>query len=63
MDPERVREAGEAGDPVVFGDAGKKEVLVAGGLMRAKVVVVTFADTHAACAFCIPCSRPGLICR
>ncbi|KJV32859.1 potassium transporter [Aquitalea magnusonii] len=48
MDPERVREAGEAGDPVVFGDAGKKEVLVAGGLMRAKVVVVTFADTHAA---------------
>ncbi|OWY37318.1 potassium transporter [Xenophilus sp. AP218F] len=48
MDPERVREAGEAGDPVVFGDAGKKEVLIAAGLMRAKVVVVTFADTHAA---------------
>ncbi|SUX55675.1 cation:proton antiporter [Chromobacterium vaccinii] len=48
MDPERVREAGEAGDPVVFGDAGKKEVLLAAGLMRAKVVVVTFADTHAA---------------
>ncbi|WP_199155612.1 cation:proton antiporter [Chromobacterium sp. ASV23] len=48
MDPERVREAGEAGDQVVFGDAGKKEVLIAAGLMRAKVVVVTFADTHAA---------------
>ncbi|ERE10026.1 MULTISPECIES: cation:proton antiporter [Chromobacteriaceae] len=48
MDPERVREAGEAGDQVVFGDAGKKEVLLAAGLMRAKVVVVTFADTHAA---------------
>ncbi|MBI3145379.1 MAG: cation:proton antiporter [Pseudogulbenkiania sp.] len=48
MDPDRVREAGEAGDPVVFGDAGKKEVLIAAGLMRAKAVVVTFADTHAA---------------
>ncbi|AUH50213.1 potassium transporter [Chromobacterium sp. ATCC 53434] len=48
MDPERVREAGEAGDQVVFGDAGKKEVLIAAGLMRARVVVVTFADTHAA---------------
>ena len=48
LDPDRVREAGEAGDPVVFGDAGKKEVLIAAGLMRAKAVVVTFADTHAA---------------
>ncbi|MDC7714314.1 cation:proton antiporter [Vogesella sp. LYT5W] len=47
MDPERVREAGEAGDPVVFGDAAKREVLMAAGAMRAKTVVITFADTHA----------------
>jgi len=47
LDPERVREAGEAGDPVVFGDAAKREVLMAAGAMRAKAVVITFADTHA----------------
>ncbi len=62
MDPERVREAGEAGDPVVFGDAGKKEVLVAAGLMRAKVAVVTFADTHAALRILhtVQAARPDL---
>ena len=47
LDPERVREAGEAGDAVVFGDAAKREVLMAAGVMRAKAVVTTFADTHA----------------
>lgn len=47
LDPERVREAGEAGDAVVFGDAAKREVLMAAGVMRAKAVVITFADTHA----------------
>lgn len=47
LDPERVREASEAGDPVVFGDAAKREVLMAAGAMRAKTVVITFADTHA----------------
>ncbi|MGE8355782.1 MAG: NAD-binding protein, partial [Microvirgula sp.] len=46
LDPERVREAAAAGDAVVFGDAGKREVLLAAGLMRAKVLVITFADTH-----------------
>ncbi|OQS44197.1 MULTISPECIES: cation:proton antiporter domain-containing protein [Chromobacterium] len=62
MDPERVREASEAGDPVVFGDAGKHEVLVAAGLMRAKAVVVTFADTHAALRILssVEHARPGL---
>ncbi|WP_456236619.1 monovalent cation:proton antiporter-2 (CPA2) family protein [Crenobacter intestini] len=48
LDPERVREASEAGDPVVFGDASKKEVLNAAGIQRARVVVITFADTHVA---------------
>lgn len=47
LDPERVREAGEAGDAVVFGDAAKREVLMAAGVMRAKAMVITFADTHA----------------
>ena len=46
LDPERVKEAAAGGEAVVFGDAGKKEVLIAAGLMRAKVLIVTFADTH-----------------
>jgi CPA2 family monovalent cation:H+ antiporter-2 len=48
MDPERVSEAREAGDPVVFGDAGKKEVLTAAGLLRAKALVISFDNTHGA---------------
>ena len=46
LDPERVREAAAAGDAVVFGDAAKKEVLLAAGLMRAKALVITYSDTH-----------------
>ena len=46
LDPSRVKEAAAAGDAVVFGDAAKKEVLLAAGLMRAKVLVITYADTH-----------------
>jgi monovalent cation:H+ antiporter-2, CPA2 family len=49
-DPERVRQAAAAGDSVVFGDASRREVLTAAGLPRAKAVVVSFADTHAALA-------------
>ncbi len=44
-DPERVREAAAAGDSVVFGDASRREVLVAAAVSRAVAVVVTFADT------------------
>jgi monovalent cation:H+ antiporter-2, CPA2 family len=44
-DPERVREAAAAGDSVVYGDASRREVLVAAALSRAVAVVVTFADT------------------
>jgi len=47
-DPERVREASAAGDSVVFGDAARREVLVAAGLARATAVVVSFADTKRA---------------
>ncbi|WP_308433882.1 monovalent cation:proton antiporter-2 (CPA2) family protein [Silvimonas iriomotensis] len=48
LDPEVVREAGAAGDSVVYGDAAKREVLLAAGLMRARALVVTYADTHSA---------------
>ena len=44
-DPERVREAAAAGDSVVYGDASRREVLVAAAISRAVAVVVTFADT------------------
>jgi len=41
-DPERVREAGEGN--VAYGDAGRREALIAAGLGRARAVAVTFAD-------------------
>jgi CPA2 family monovalent cation:H+ antiporter-2 len=44
-DPERVRQAAAAGDSVVFGDAARREVLVAAAISRATAVVVSFADT------------------
>jgi CPA2 family monovalent cation:H+ antiporter-2 len=50
LDPERVRQAAAAGDSVVFGDAGRREVLVAAAIARATAVVVTFADTPKALA-------------
>ena len=49
-DPERVREAAAAGDSVVFGDAARREVLIAAALSRATAVVVSFANTHQALA-------------
>ncbi|MBI5108475.1 MAG: cation:proton antiporter [Rhodocyclales bacterium] len=48
LDPERVREASIAAEAVSFGDAAKKETLLAAGLSRARVVVITFADIDAA---------------
>ena len=45
LDPDRVREAAAGGESVVFGDAGRKEALLAAGLQRASVVVVTVSDT------------------
>ena len=47
-DPQRVREAAGAGGSVVYGDAGRREALVAAGLAKARAVVVTFADTGVA---------------
>ena len=48
LDPERVRDAAAAGETVVFGDAAKRETLMAAGISRASVVVITYADTDAA---------------
>jgi CPA2 family monovalent cation:H+ antiporter-2 len=42
-DPERVREAAADGSSVVYGDAGRREALIAAGLPKARAVAVTFA--------------------
>ena len=48
LDPEHVREARTAGERVVYGDAAKREALIAAGVMRAAAVVVAYADTESA---------------
>jgi CPA2 family monovalent cation:H+ antiporter-2 len=48
LDPHRVHEAMSAGESVVYGDAAKREVLLAAGLMRAKTLVVSYDDMHSA---------------
>lgn len=45
LDPHRIQEATRAGESVVYGDAARREVLIAAGLMRAKVLVVSYSDT------------------
>jgi len=45
LDPDRIREAAAGGENVVFGDVGRKETLLAAGLMRASVVIVALNDT------------------
>ncbi len=42
-DPQRVREAAD-GSSVVYGDAGRKDALLAAGLAKARAVVITFSD-------------------
>ncbi|HJV25350.1 MAG TPA: monovalent cation:proton antiporter-2 (CPA2) family protein [Aromatoleum sp.] len=48
LDPERVSEAGAAGDTVVYGDASRHETLMAAGIMRASALVISFSDVDAA---------------
>lgn len=48
LDPDRVAEAAAAGENVVYGDSARRETLVAAGVTRASVVVVSFADKRAA---------------
>ncbi|HYA47770.1 MAG TPA: monovalent cation:proton antiporter-2 (CPA2) family protein [Burkholderiales bacterium] len=47
-DPERVRGAAAAGEKVVFGDASRRETLLAAGIGRASALIITFAGTEAA---------------
>jgi CPA2 family monovalent cation:H+ antiporter-2 len=48
LDPDRVREAQEAGANVSYGDAGRRESLVAAGINRAAALVITYASTRSA---------------
>jgi CPA2 family monovalent cation:H+ antiporter-2 len=43
-DPDRVRLAQSAGEPVVYGDASRKPMLVAAGVARARALAITFDD-------------------
>ena len=47
-DPQRVREAAADGGNVVYGDAQRREALIAAGLAKARAIVITFNDTAAA---------------
>ena len=62
IDPERIREAAAAGEHVVFGDAARREVLTAAGLIRARALVVTYSDTASALRILTHVQelRPGL---
>jgi CPA2 family monovalent cation:H+ antiporter-2 len=62
VDPERIREAAAAGESVVFGDAARREVLMAAGIERAKAVAVTYSDTASALKILAHARemRPGL---
>jgi CPA2 family monovalent cation:H+ antiporter-2 len=50
LDSRRVREALADKKKVVYGDAAKREVLIAAGLMRAKALVISYKDKHSALA-------------
>jgi CPA2 family monovalent cation:H+ antiporter-2 len=62
MDARHVRQAVMAGESVVYGDASKLEVLMAAGLMRAKVLAITYDDEHSALKILhhVKSTRPGL---
>ncbi|HRD92145.1 MAG TPA: cation:proton antiporter [Accumulibacter sp.] len=47
LDPERIREATAAGENVIYGDAARHETLVAAGVARASVAIISFADARA----------------
>lgn len=47
-DPERVQEARAAGANVSYGDAARRESLMAAGILRAAAMVITYEDTQSA---------------
>lgn len=48
LDPVRVRDARDAGKPVVYGDVTRRDVLEAAGLQRATALAISFHDVSAA---------------
>jgi len=48
LDPDRVHAAQAAGSVVSYGDATRRESLVAAGIMRASVLVITYSSTASA---------------
>ena len=48
LDAYRIRAGRQAGDPVIYGDAGEVKVLENVGLVRASCVVITFANPEVA---------------
>lgn len=48
LDPVIVREARNAGDPVYYADATRPEILIAAGLYRAKLVIISVVDAEIA---------------
>jgi len=62
VDPQRISEAAAAGEHVVFGDAARREVLIAAGLMRARALAITYSDTPSALRILAHVQevRPGL---
>jgi CPA2 family monovalent cation:H+ antiporter-2 len=48
LDPVRVRDARDAGDPVVYGDATRRDVLEAAGLRMAHALAVSYNDVPSA---------------
>ena len=48
LDPERVQEAQTAGANVSYGDAARRESLIAAGISRAGALVITYAETKSA---------------
>jgi CPA2 family monovalent cation:H+ antiporter-2 len=61
-DPQRVREAAVGGSSVVYGDASRRETLVAAGAAKARAVAITFADPPSALKIIhhVHQLRPGL---
>jgi len=48
IDPSRVQEAAAAGENVMYGDAGKRIVLRAAGIERAKALIISYNDEASA---------------
>ena len=48
LDPVRVRDARDAGEPVVYGDSARRDVLLAAGLTEARALAISFVDVPTA---------------